>query len=209
VVVWQMARLRPERVAGVIGINTPHRPRLPRDPIELLRERLGPKHYIIWFQTPDEAERLFDADPARVIRRFQRRRIDGVHDANGAFDIRRQLLLPEASWTGEPMLTPEEVEVYRAAFARSGFRGGVNWYRNISRNWHTTSGVTDRIEVPILMIAAANDVFLPPSLTEGMEQIIPDLEKQVVADCGHWTQSEQPDVLNRLMLDWLRPRFRA
>jgi pimeloyl-ACP methyl ester carboxylesterase len=206
---WIVEAGHPGRVAGVIGVNTPFRARSARDPVELLREHVGDRHYIVWFQTPGEAERLFDADPARVIRRFQRRRMTGTHEPNGAFDIRRQLAQPEESWTGEPLLAADEVEVYRATFAHSGFRGGVNWYRNISRNWRTTSGATDRIEVPSLMIVAADDPFIPPRFAEGMEKLIPDLEKQVIADCGHWTQAEQPEALNRIMLDWLRRRYPA
>jgi pimeloyl-ACP methyl ester carboxylesterase len=208
-VVWAMARLHPSRVAGVIGVNTPYRARLPKDPVELLRERLGPDHYIVFFQQPGAAERLFDADPARVIRRFQRRRMTGTHAPNGAFPLQQRLAEPEASWTGTPLLSEDEVQVYARAFARSGFRGGINWYRNISRNWRITADAPERIEVPCLMIGAADDPFLPPSLMDGMEALIPDLEKQVIADCGHWTQSEQPAALNRLMLDWLQRRFPA
>jgi len=53
------------------------------------------------------------------------------------------------------------------------------------------------------MISSEDDIFLPPSLAEGMEHYLPDLEKQIIAECGHWTQAENPEELNRLMLDWL------
>ena len=40
-----------------------------------------------------------------------------------------------------------------------------------------------------------------------MEALIPDLEKRLVKDSGHWTQQEQPEEVNRIMLDWLGRRF--
>lgn len=65
----------------------------------------------------------------------------------------------------------------------------------------------DRISVPCLMISSEDDIFLPPELTEGMEQYVPDLERHVIPCCGHWTQTERPEELNLLMLEWLRRRF--
>jgi pimeloyl-ACP methyl ester carboxylesterase len=57
------------------------------------------------------------------------------------------------------------------------------------------------------MIGATNDMALPLSLTEGMEQYVPDLEKRIIHECGHWTQQEKPEELNALMIDWLKRRF--
>jgi pimeloyl-ACP methyl ester carboxylesterase len=62
---------------------------------------------------------------------------------------------------------------------------------------------------PALWIGAELDAFLPPAGAEGMEQIVPALEKAIVADCGHWVMWEQPEILNRLMLDWLQRKFPA
>jgi pimeloyl-ACP methyl ester carboxylesterase len=41
-----------------------------------------------------------------------------------------------------------------------------------------------------------------------METYVPDLEKALIKDCGHWTQQEHPDELNKIMIDWLNKRFR-
>ena len=57
------------------------------------------------------------------------------------------------------------------------------------------------------MVCAAQDIFLPPSTTRGMERIVPDLERHTVADCGHWTQQEKPEEVNALLLDWIGRRF--
>jgi pimeloyl-ACP methyl ester carboxylesterase len=57
------------------------------------------------------------------------------------------------------------------------------------------------------MIMAEKDAVLPPSAADGMEALIPDLEKQLVLGSGHWTQQEEPEAVNRIMLDWLGRRF--
>ncbi len=57
------------------------------------------------------------------------------------------------------------------------------------------------------MVSAANDVVLRPSMTDGMDTWVPDLEKHVVADAWHWTPEEKPDKVNRLAISWLQKRF--
>jgi pimeloyl-ACP methyl ester carboxylesterase len=57
------------------------------------------------------------------------------------------------------------------------------------------------------MVSAEDDIFLPPELAEGMEKYVPDLEKSLIPECGHWTQVEKPDEVNRLLIDWLVRRF--
>jgi microsomal epoxide hydrolase/non-specific protein-tyrosine kinase len=95
------------------------------------------------------------------------------------------------------------VEAYR----RTGFTGGINWYRNITRNWLRAEGLDHTVRVPSLMIMAEHDVVLPPSAADGMAAIVPDLEKVLVRNSGHWTQQERPEEVNRLLIDWRRRRF--
>ena len=119
----------------------------------------------------------------------------------------RALEADESIWPGDVLLKPEEFEVYEKNFARTGFTGGINWYRNFTRNWQTTEGIVQKVNAPCLMVMAANDIVLRPALAEGMETFVPDLEKHLIKDCGHWTQSEKPDELNRVMTSWLKRRF--
>ena len=72
------------------------------------------------------------------------------------------------------------------------FTGGINWYRNFTRNWERSANLSDVVEVPSLMIMAENDLVLPPSAADGMEAIVPDLEKHLIRGCGHWTMQEKP-----------------
>ena len=212
-VVWQMALHHPDRVAGVIGVNTPFTPRAPADPIELMKMAFGEDMYIVFFQKYGQAEALFEADIERTMRFWYRRWTMSLADYDAQPAENKRLALaeafkqPESEWAGEPLLEPNEFEFYVNAFRQTGFEGGVNWYRNFTRNWQKSEVVEDKINVPCLMISAANDVVLRPEMTEGMENFIPDLEKHIIADCGHWTQSEKPDELNALITDWLKRRF--
>jgi pimeloyl-ACP methyl ester carboxylesterase len=54
---------------------------------------------------------------------------------------------------------------------------------------------------------AEHDAVLPPSATDGMERLVPDLEKVLVRDSGHWTQQEQPEVVSARLIEWRRRRF--
>jgi pimeloyl-ACP methyl ester carboxylesterase len=212
-VAWMMPLLHPERVLGVIGVNTPFLPRAPMDPIALMRAAYGEEMYIVYFQKPGVADAALGKDVGKTLRLFYRKSGMTIEE----FDKRpaeernlafvRALELDETMWPGKVLLTPEEFDVYHKAFARTGFTGGINWYRNFTRNWQTTEGIPQKVDVPCLMVMAANDIVLRPSLADGMETFVPDLEKHLIKDCGHWTQTEKPDELNRVMTSWLKRRF--
>lgn len=212
-ITWAMPLLYPDRVAGVIGVNTPFLPRAPMDPIALMRAAYGEDMYIVYFQKPGVADAALAANPGKSLRLFYRK--SGLTIAE--FDKRpaeeRNLALvhalnsDEGLWPGEPLHTEAEHEFFVKAFTRTGFTGGVNWYRNFTRNWQSMEGVTEKVTCPALMVMAENDVVLRPSLADGMEAYVPDLEKHLIKGCGHWTQSEKPDELNRVMIDWLKRHF--
>ncbi|MBX3488471.1 alpha/beta hydrolase [Parvibaculum sp.] len=212
-VTWQMALRHPARVAGVIGVNTPFIPRGPVDPIAGMRMVFGEDMYIVYFQKFGVAEKIFDADVARSMRFWYRKSAMKLADFDALpadqknFSFLKSFDADESTWLGTQLLNAEELDYYTRAFEKSGFEGGINWYRNFTRNWQLTEGQTEKIDVPCLMISAADDIVLRPEMTAGMENHIPDLEKHVIADCGHWTQSEKPTELNALMADWLKRRF--
>ena len=106
-----------------------------------------------------------------------------------------------------PILSPEEKKVFVDTFTKTGFTGGINWYRNMSRNWRRAEGLDHTVRVPSLMIMAENDQVLPPSSADGMEKIIPDLEKYLVRGSGHWTQQEKPEEVSAKLIEWRRKRF--
>jgi pimeloyl-ACP methyl ester carboxylesterase len=93
-------------------------------------------------------------------------------------------------------------------FSESGFRGGINWYRNLDRNWETAPDVgVAPIDLPCLMVCAAWDPVLRPEMAAAMPSVCRNLETVTIDRCGHWTQQERPDELNRILIDWLRRKI--
>jgi pimeloyl-ACP methyl ester carboxylesterase len=221
-VVWQMALRHPERVAGVVGINTPHTPRPPMEPIVLLRQRFGDSMYIVQFQDPArEPDRIFGSRIEQVFDAFMRKPLPRKEEtpaqpptAGVGASAKTNLAFPQmiAAYDARldprtPILSAEEKKVFVDTFAKTGFTGGINWYRNMTRNWERSAGLDYTVRVPALMIMAENDAVLPPSAADGMEKLIPDLEKYLVRDSGHWTQQEKPDEVSAKLIEWRRRRF--
>ncbi|HEY4897838.1 MAG TPA: alpha/beta hydrolase [Solirubrobacteraceae bacterium] len=190
--VWHMALLHPARVAAVAGLSVPFVPRAPAAPIPIMRRHLGEDFYIVWFQRP------------------------GVADEALARDVRRTLTTSR-QWTAEwaeeephpprapTWLAPEDLEVYVEAFERTGFTGGLNWYRNIDRNWELTAAVADRhIDQPAMFLTGELDPvrrFMP---SEAMRGWVGDLRRDVVIpDAGHWVQQQAPGAVNEELLGFL------
>jgi len=207
---WQMAMLAPERIERLIILNIPHYPRFPVDPIALMRERFGDDFYIVNFQDSDEADRLFGADTRHFINRLMRKNqvtreeFEKLPPDHRIVSLIRTVQSPHAS--GDALLNEEELGYYADAFARSGLSGPINWYRNWTHNWEQLAGVNQQIDIPTLFIGAVNDVLIDPQYIESMKPLVPDLTVHMLDDCGHWTQQEKPDDVNRLMIEWLIER---
>jgi pimeloyl-ACP methyl ester carboxylesterase len=221
-VAWQMALRHPDRVAGVVGVNTPHHDRAPADPIELMRKRFGELMYIVQFQNPSrEADKIFNSRVEQTFDAFMRKPVPRQDTAPAepptagvGASPRLNLAFPQmiAGYDARhdprtPILSAEEKKVFVDTFTRSGFTGGINWYRNWTRNWQRAAGLDHTVRVPSLMIMAENDAVLPPSAADGMEKVVPDLEKYLVRDSGHWTQQEKPQEVSAKLIEWRRRRF--
>ena len=102
-------------------------------------------------------------------------------------------------------LTPEDLDVYVAAFENSSFTGGLNWYRNSDRNWEQSVAWADRrIEQPALFIGGARDPVLRFSSLDDLADLVPGLRgRHVLSGVGHWTQQEAAVDVNRLLLGFL------
>lgn len=211
-VVWHMALLAPGRMAGLINLNIPHIPRPPINPLTYMRFKLGKDFYIVNFQRSDEADRRFAEDPRRFINTMMRRRqfTSGTRLPQ-AVRKRQPLSLIQAldndSPAGEPLLGETELDVYARAFEKGGFTGPINWYRNWTRNWKQMKGVDQTIRIPALFIGAVDDRIISSKQIDAMKPYATDLEIVMIEQCGHWTQQEKPDELNRIMLNWLARRY--
>jgi pimeloyl-ACP methyl ester carboxylesterase len=185
ILVWSMVRRYPETIVGVIGVNTPDLPRPPVPPVQLLRQIfVDTPIYIIQFQEPGVAEWVLSW--GRGADDFVEMIFGATTFAPGAF-------------------TAADLEVYKQAFRPVGaLTPPIEYYRNMDRNWELTADIADRlVDVPCLMICAENDPVLTPAMAEGMEARVPNLEKVVIAECGHWTQQERPQETTDAMLRYL------
>lgn len=213
-VAWAMPVLHPDRCAGVVGVCTPN---TPFPGTEFLRSVFGDDPegmYMLWFQEPGVAESVMDP---RARQLFDKLTIGGVdpavlaeagtaREAGSTFNPFIDLDgLPDL---GERLLSEEELDHYAAVFERTGFRGGINWYRNIDANAaaHPDVGTTP-LALPTLMLCAEWDPALPPALAANMGQLCSDLEMHVIAKAGHWVPTECPDEINELLVDWLSRHF--
>lgn len=219
-VAWHAALLRPDRFRGVIGLSVPFRPRGRVCPTTVMPQTDDALFYQLYFQTPGVAEAELERDVSLTIRRIlysasgdvpRRGGAGGTTDAVGMVPRQGGFLtgLVEPA-SLPPWLTAADVNFYAGEFARTGFRGGLNWYRNIDRNWELLAPfAAARVTVPALYVAGDRDLVVA---FRGMDQLIPTLSKFVpqlrgtimLPGCGHWTQQERVQEVNAAMIDFLR-----
>jgi microsomal epoxide hydrolase/non-specific protein-tyrosine kinase len=209
-IVWPMAQLHPDRVAGIIGVSTPHRAPPPVPPLQIIEKRLTSNHYFVQFQKEGLPESVFEGREEEFFRLMFRKPVPRAlwpKLVPQAYDLIGRFRDGPPADPGRVILKPDDLAVYVEAYKRSGFTGGVNLYRNVDRNYEIMKSVDPRIARPALFVGAELDLFLPPEGAEGMPRLIPDLEMHVIPDCGHWVMWEKPLELNALMISWLKRRF--
>ena len=213
IVVWSMPLLYPDRVSGVIGVNTPFLARPPIDPIMGMRALYGENMYIVYFQRPGVADGLLAKDTGKTFRFFMRKGGATAEEYAKLPKEQRNLELvhalqsDESLWPGELVMPKDELQFFINTFQKTGFTGGINWYRNFTRNWVESGKIEQKVHVPGLIIMAEDDVVLSPAMADGMERFVPDLEKVLIKKCGHWTQQEHPQETSDAMIGWLKKRF--
>ena len=219
-VAWHAALLRPDRFRAVIGLSVPYVPRRPVRPTTTMPRTDDAMFYQLYFQTPGVAESELERDVRLTIRRvLYSASGDRVRDALGSRTGGDVGMVPTSGGflsrmadppSLPPWLSEADVDFYAAEFARTGFRGGLNWYRNIDRNWELLAPFAGaRVQVPALYVAGDRDLVVA---FRGMDQLLPNLGKLVpnlrrtlmLPGCGHWTQQERPHEVTAAMLEFLR-----
>jgi len=189
---WKTAWLHPERVRAVGGLSVPFAPRAPVPPLGILRQRFGDDFYMVWFQEPGVAEAALERDVRRTLATSR------VWDAAWAADGEEEPHTPD-------FLTDAELQVYVDVYMRTGFRGGLNYYRNLDRNWEQTAAVAERrITQPALFMTGERDpvrLFMPATAMDGW---VTDLRvSEVIRGAGHWLQQQAPEPVTQQLLRWL------
>jgi pimeloyl-ACP methyl ester carboxylesterase len=180
-------------------------------PVTMMRQVFGDTFfYILYFQEPGVADADLGADAATTMRRMlagltipEDGSIDmaGLAAPDGTGFVDR---LPEPAGLPD-WLSQDELDHYSAEFARTGFTGGINWYRNFDRNWELTPQLEGvKVTMPSLFITGGADpvaIMTPASVMDGW---LEDHRGNVtVKGAGHWVQQEAPDEVNAALLTFL------
>ena len=210
-VAWNTALLHSDRCRAVLGLSVPY---LPWSRAAQWADPPGMEDrfwYIRYFQEPGVAEAELSSDL-----RTSLLSIYTWASAQGS-DMLRQLELPKTSGlldaisrptTLPPWLSEEDLSYYVAQYEVSGFRGPINWYRNIPTNGRLTPELEDaKIAQPAAFLAGAEDGVLrfEPNWRETMPPYFEDLRWiELVEGAGHWVQMEKPAETNQLILRFLK-----
>ncbi|WP_431971717.1 alpha/beta fold hydrolase [Nocardia sp. bgisy134] len=208
--VWELALRAPERVAGLIVLNNPYAPRPPRAPSELWAKAAA-RHFLHldYFQRPGVADAELGARPREFLARVYYSLSADYHyldtwrfpaEGTGYLDV-----LPEAPALPWRWLSEDEFDTLAADFERTGFTGGLNWYRNLDRNWSLTADYADaRVTVPTYFLYGERDPdmegFSGRDPLGTLRAYVSDLRAVTkVSDAGHLVQLERSDEVNALI----------
>ncbi len=211
-IAWHCALLYPERFPAVAALSVPYTPRPPMPPTQLFKLAFPDTFfYILYFQEPGVAEAELEADVRKSMRVF-------LHAASGdaAADLSFWRKPKDATFLDglpepaslPPWLTPADLDYFVGEFERTGFRGGLNRYRNMDRDWEEMpelAGAT--VRQPALFIAGDRDgvIAMNPAGIDMMKQSVPNLrDALLLPGCGHWTQQERPAEVNAALIAFLK-----
>ena len=212
-VAWHCVLLRPDLFPAVVAMSVPHRRRGPLPPLDTLRRAGKADYYYLYFQE-QAAEDEFARDA-----RYTLARILSIGSGDTPRDDKMSMYVdrakgflgkPSGAVPRPPWLTEADIDVFAAEYARTGFRGGLNWYRNIDRNWELTAPWHDaKIMQPALFIAGTRDAVITGSIgqraLDEMDNVVPNLKRKILLDgAGHWIQQERPDEVNAALIDFAR-----
>lgn len=219
-VAWHAALLRPDCFRAVIALSLPYLQRSPVAPTSVMPRRKDAVFYTLYFQEPGLAE----AELERDVRQTFLKVLAGGSIAGGSWSPERLpgdpvAMVPRGGGylTDRPTpatlpnwLTEADLDFYVREFERTGFRGGLNYYRNIDRNWELLAPFEGaKVTVPALYLAGDRDLALA---FPGMDRVVANLAnnvpqlrgKVILPGCGHWTQQERASEVNAAMIDFLR-----
>ena len=211
--VWHAALLRPDLFRAVAGLSVPYAPPHRLSLLQALERQGIHDFYMQYFQAPGVAEAEFEQDVAATIRRIQ---YSGSGDAPAAATFSR---VPAGggflTHTIDPpvlpaWLTEEDLAWYTAEFSRTGFRGGLNWYRAMNLGSSLLAAWRGApIRQPSLFIAGERDGVLRfPSSRAQIDRYpttLPGLRGcHILEGAGHWIQRERAAEVSALLVDFLQ-----
>jgi pimeloyl-ACP methyl ester carboxylesterase len=210
-VAWHAAMFRPDIFTAVAGLSVPPPFRGRGRPLDMLRESGITNFYWQYFQAEGIAEAELERDLLKTFRILLGGR--GLSDPTAAMFVK-----PGKGFLGDaqgdqplpPWLGEADLAAFAQAYKKSGFRGGLNWYRNIDRNWELTAPWQDaQIHQPSLFIAGSQDAVITGLIgakrVNELERVLPNLKGKVIIEgAGHWVQQERPEEVNAALIGFLK-----
>ncbi|CAM4055275.1 alpha/beta hydrolase [Nocardia ninae] len=213
--VWELALRAPERVRGVIVLNNPFAPRPPRSPSQLWAKAAA-RHFLHldYFQKPGVADAELAARPREFLTNVYYALSADYHyldtwqfpaEGTGYLDV-----LPTAPPLPWRWLTEAEFDTLAQDFERTGFTGGLNWYRALDRNWELAAAYADAsVTVPAYFMYGDRDPdmegFSGRDPLTTLRTYVPDLRAVTkIADAGHLVQLERASEVDTLITAHLR-----
>jgi pimeloyl-ACP methyl ester carboxylesterase len=218
-VAWHAALMRPDRFRAVVALSVPFRPRGKARPTSIMPQTEDAQFYQLYFQQPGIAEAEFERDPRSAVRRMLYGLSGDATRRRGASTETSISMVPRGGGflggMAGPAALPDwlnerDVDFYADEFKRSGFRGPLNYYRNIDRNWELMAPYAGaRVMIPALFVAGDCDLSVKfpgtDQLLANFKQFVPTLRAKVMLPgCGHLAQQERPNEVNAAILDFVR-----
>ncbi len=209
IVAQQCALLRPDLFRALALLSVPVIARKPVRPAAAFHLATQQMHfYQEYFQEPGRVERELAEDVRGALLGLYHGASGDAPENEFAGRFPKQLRFIDALLARRPdrppaWLTEADLDFYAAEFTRAGFRGGINWYRNIDRNWELTPFQDGaKILQPAIFIAGERDLVLKMAAEDvkALEANIPKLTgKHILSGAGHWVQQERPGEVNALL----------
>ncbi|ALX84681.1 epoxide hydrolase [Achromobacter denitrificans] len=218
-IAWQAAQIRPDRFRAVAALGVPMMGRAPIPPSRLFPRNEQAWFYTHYFAAPGLAEAEFERDVEATLRKI-------YFCASGALGPREAATpnpfgmvpragglldaLPDPAAALPAWLAPADLHAFAQAYRVSGFGGGLNYYRNLDRNWQDQAAFAGLpVEVPALYLVGEYDTGLAipgmRQIIDAMPALVPGLcGVQIVPGAGHWLPQEAPDAVNAALVAFLR-----
>lgn len=212
-VAWHCALLRSDLFRAVVGMSVPWALRGKIDLLSSLEKQGITRFYMQYFQEPGVAEAEFERDVRLALSLVYFNSSGDQPDPEKSFSI----LPPSGGFLDNKMapaklpawLTEKDLDWFTGEFTRTGFRGGLNWYRNLTRNWRLTSAwQSQAIRQASMFIAGSRDSVLKFPASKAQIEMFPKSlpgirGTHILEGAGHWIQQERANEVNQLLLEFL------
>lgn len=219
-IAWQAALMRPDRFKGVVAIGVPMMGAPPAPPTTFFPQTDDALFYTLYFQQPGIAEAELERDVDATLRKIlfsasreagPRQPSDGTPNPFSMVSRKDGFLAPLPTPETLPhWLSEADLAHYVETFSRTGFGGGLNYYRNLDANWSLQRSLSGlQVTVPAVFMVGEQDVGLSiPGMREmihAMPALVPNLKQSLtLSECGHWASQEKPLEVSTAIIDFAR-----